>query len=252
MADRAAALERLHPYIERAREFAGWDFGFINRRPLDPPPPWDYEARARELAATASRVLDIGTGGGEVYSRIASGLDARFTACEEWVVNAHYAPQRLRPMGIDLVHCQTGERALPYHDGAFDLVLARHEAINPAEVDRILAPRGTVLTQQVVPDTWPELRDFFPRATVFPNHWVEYPEGFRRLGYAVEAQRYDDRVAFATLGDLVGMLMIAPWTVPDFDPEADLDALLALERSLTTEDGIVLREGRYLVEARRL
>ncbi len=251
MTDRTAALKRLRPHIERTRDFAGWDFGFINRRALDPPAPWDYEARGRELAAKASCVLDIGTGGGEVYSGIANGQDARFVACEEWVVNAHYAPQRLRPMGIDVVHSQTGERRLPFKDAAFDLVLARHEAIDPVEVDRILGPAGTFLTQQVVPDAWPELREFFPRATVFPNHWIEYPDGFRQLGYEVSAERCDGRVAFATLGDLVAMLMIAPWTVPEFDPEADLDALLALERELVTADGIVLREGRYLLEARR-
>src|SRR5688572_16481024 len=128
MTSRAAALERLRPHIERARDFAGWDLGFVRVHSLDPEPPWDYEARARELAAMATRVLDIGTGGGEVYSRIADGLPARFTACEEWVVNAHFAPRRLQPMGIDVVHCQTGERRLPYRDGAFDLVLARHEA----------------------------------------------------------------------------------------------------------------------------
>jgi SAM-dependent methyltransferase len=251
MTGSAAARERLRPYIERARDFAGWDLGLIDMRPLDPGPPWDYEARARELAAGATRVLDIGTGGGEVYSRIAAGMAVRFTACEEWVVNAHYAPKRLRPLGIDVVHCQTGERSLPYRAGAFDLVLARHEAIDPVEVDRILAPGGMFLTQQVVPDTWPELHEFFPRATVFPDHWREYHEGFRQRDYEVSAQRHDYRVVFASLGDLVATLMISPWEIPDFDPEADLDALLALERELTTEDGIVLRDGRYILEARK-
>ncbi len=251
MTEHIAALERLRPHIDRVRNFAGWDLGFVNKRSVDSPPPWDYEARARELAATASRVLDIGTGGGEVYARIATGLPGRFHACEEWVVNAHFAPERLRPLGIDVVHCQTGERRLPYRNAAFDLVLARHEAIDPLEVDRILAPGGACLTQQVVPDVWPELREFFPRAAVFPDHWHEYPEGFRRLGYTVTARRHDYRVAFETLGDLVAMLLVAPWEVPGFDPEADLDALLALERALITKDGIVLSEGLYILEAAR-
>ncbi|MEX0784072.1 MAG: methyltransferase domain-containing protein [Dehalococcoidia bacterium] len=249
MTDRAAALAELRPYIERVRDFTGWDLSLIRARALDPEPPWDYEARARQLASNANSVLDIGTGGGEVYSRIAAGLPARFHACEEWIVNAHVAPQLLRPIGIDVVHCQTGEGRLPYRDAAFDLVLARHEAIDPGEVDRILAPGGTFLTQQVVPDAWREIRQYLPRATVFPDHWREYPEGFRRLGYHVTAQRHDYRVAFETLGDLVAMLLIAPWQVPGFDPGADLDALLALERALTTEQGIVLSDGRYTLVA---
>ena len=249
MSSHTNALERLRPYIERARGFSGWDLGIIHTRSLDPPPPWDYEGRARELAAGSSRVLDIGTGGGEVYSRVAAGLPPRFYACEEWVVNAHVAPVRLRPMGIDVVHCQTGEQRLPFRDGTFDLVLARHEAIDPGEVDRILAPGGTFLTQQVIPDVWPELRAFFPRATVFPDHWHEYPEGFRGLGYEVRAQRHDDRVAFGALGDLVALLMVAPWQIPDFDPEADIDALVALEAALATSEGIILKDERYILEA---
>lgn len=249
MTDRSAELARLQPYIDRTRDFAGWQFDFIRKRTLGPEPRWDYEARARELAAQATRVLDIGTGGGEVYSRIAAGLPARFVACEEWVVNAHFAPHQLRPMGIDVVHCQTGKGSLPFRTGVFDLVLARHEAINPVEVDRVLTPGGTFLSQQMTPDMWHEIREFIPRATVFPDHWRDYPEGFRRLGYEVSAQRHDYHVAFETLGDVVAMLLIAPWEVPDFDPEADLDALLALERALMTPDGIVLSEGRYVLKA---
>ncbi len=48
------------------------------------------------------------------------------------------------------------------------------------------------------------------------------------------------------------MLCIAPWEVPDFDPlGADLAALLELERELTTPDGLVLTDGRYIIEARK-
>jgi SAM-dependent methyltransferase len=246
-----AAMDRLRPYIQRARGFSGWDLSFIRMRILDAPPAWDYVARARELAAKATRVLDIGTGGGEVYSDVLAGQPGRFVACEEWVVNAGVARDRLGPLGVPVVRCQTGERALPFPSRAFDLVLARHEAIDPVEVDRILSPGGTFLTQQVIPDVWPELHRCFPRAAVFPDHWREYPAALRALGYDVQAQRQDYRVTFESLGDLVAMLLISPWEIPAFDPESDLDALLALESELSTPEGIVLRDGRYIVEARK-
>ena len=91
---RRRALAELRPYIERARRFSGWDFSELKVRDLEPRPPWDYEALAREYAGRAARVLDLGTGGGEVLSRIAAGLPGRFAATEEWHVNAPVARAR--------------------------------------------------------------------------------------------------------------------------------------------------------------
>lgn len=252
MGNQSEALDRLAPYVERARSFSGWDLGFIRTKNLDAPPPWDYVGRARDLvSACDGRTLDVGTGGGEVYSSIVNGLPGAFVACEQWDVNAGVSSRRLGPLGIPVVHCETGGRELPFRDRSLHVVLARHEAIDPVEVDRILASGGTFLTQQVIPDVWPELRPFFPRATVFPDHWYGYADGFRTLGYEVVAQRHDFRVAFESLGDLVAMLLISPWHIPDFDPERDIAALLAAEIELSTPDGIVLSDGRYIVEARR-
>ena len=45
------------------------------------------------------------------------------------------------------------------------------------------------------------------------------------------------------------MLTAAPWTIPDFNLERDIEALLALERSAKREEGIVLTESRYIIEA---
>ena len=59
--------------------------------------------------------------------------------------------------------------------------------------------------------------------------------------------------AFESLGDLVYMLCIlAPYDVPDFDSlGTDLETLLALETELTKAEGLVLSDGRYLIEARK-
>lgn len=251
--DRQKELARLRPYVEAVRGFSGWDLSKIALRPLEPGPPWDYEALALARAAVRStgRVLDLGTGGGEVLGRIAAGSEARFVATEQWGVNARVAYERLGAAGVPLVWCETGEARLPFAAASFDVVLSRHTALDPLEVDRVLRPGGRVLTQQVTPDTWPELRHFFPRMTVFPEHYSEYPAVWERLGYEVARRRHEWRSAFATLGDLVQMLLVAPWYVPALDIGTDLDALLALERELGGAEGIVVTEGRYLVEARK-
>ncbi len=94
-----------------------------------------------------------------------------------------------------------------------------------------------------------ELRRYIPRATVFPDHDEEYPATFRAMGYEVEVRRHDFQVAFPSLAALVRFLVIAPWTVPDFSVERDMEALTALERDLSTAEGIVFADGRYLLRA---
>lgn len=246
----SAELARLQPFVERARAFSGWDLGFIGVRLLDDGPPWDYEAIASERIRGARRAIDFGTGGGEVLGRLLAGRAPRANsviATEQWHVNAPLARERLREFGVPVIRCDS-ERP-PLRDTSFDLVLSRHEAIEPAEADRILVPGGIVLTQQVTPDVWPELRRFFPRATLFPDHFRGYGGWFRRHGYAVSLERHDYHVAWESLGDLVVHLLVAPWTIPDFEVERDIGALLALEAALTGPEGIVMTEGRYLLEA---
>src|SRR5262245_28496317 len=109
-------------------------------RPLSPDLPWDYIARARELVANATSLVDIGTGGGERLSTICQGYHGRGIATEEWEVNAPVAANALRPLGFGVVHC--ADERLPFRDGAFDLILNRHSSLDPLDVPRLLAPGG--------------------------------------------------------------------------------------------------------------
>ncbi len=245
------AVARLRPWVERARGFFGWTFEDVDPRQVGRDRPWSYADRARELLHEAGTVVDLGTGGGERFSEICAAYGGRAIATEEWHVNAPVAAGRLRPLGIDVVRCSS--LALPFTSGSLDLVLDRHEGLEPSEVARVLRPGGTVLTQQVQSRNCQELRRFFPRKTVWPPHFELYQEGFRAAGLEIaDAREHDTPVAYRSLGELVYMLCVVSGDIPDFDPlGADLDALLALERELTTPDGIVVTESRCLIEARR-
>lgn len=192
-------------------------------------------------------MVDLGTGSGEVFSRIIAGSTGRAVATEQWEPNSRVAAKRLAAFTVPVVYASG--RVLPFGDAVFDVVLSRHEAVEPAEIDRVLQPGGGFLTQQVCPEHWPELKQFFPRATVFADHWRGYQEWFRGRGYEVEARRADYQVVFGGLADLVFMLMVAPWEIPGFDVDADETALLALENAYAGEEGIKLSEGRYLLAA---
>jgi len=255
----ARTLLELRPYIERARTFSGWSLPGSGR--IDAPPPWDYDAIARDHASRASRVLDLGTGGGEVLSRIAEGVATRFVATEEWHVNAPVARDRLAPLGVPVVRAQSEQQRdelvrerkgpLPFRDGAFDLVLSRHEGVMPAEIDRLLRPGGLFLTQQVARGQWEELRAFFPRMTVWPDHFSGYRREFEEMGYTVTGEEHRWRVAYAGLGDLVYTLLVCSWEIPGFDPVAEIESLLAVEDATRSDAGIVLTLSRYLMTARK-
>ena len=243
------ALVELQPYIEKALTFSGWSFDELDVVHLDERMPWDYEALARDAAATAHSIVDLGTGGGERFERIVSGLGGRRVATEEWEVNAPVARDRLSPLGVDVVRADS--LRLPFADAAFDLVLDRHEALDPGEVARGLQPGGRVITQQVGHDTWPELRKALP-STSFPDHFREYQDGFRAAGLVIEeAHQHSERVAFRVLGELVYMIMLTPHTFPEFDPVRDIDAVLDFEAKQRTEEGIVMTETHYVIRARR-
>jgi SAM-dependent methyltransferase len=267
-ARRRRTIAELEPYIDRARSFSGWTFTDVIVRHLEERIPWDYEAMARDHALRARTVVDLGTGGGERFANIIAGralaqppqaVDVAqpppavsAVATEEWHVNAPVARDRLRPLGVDVVRARVDRGEMPFADSAFDLVLDRHEALDPAEVARVLRPGGRVITQQVGHDSWREIGRFFPMAEFGGDHFSGYQAGFRAAGLIVEEARWhEERVAFEALGGIVYMLMVAPWFVPDFDPVRQVDALIALEDALRTPDGIVLTETHYLLRARK-
>ena len=248
MRPREERLAELRPYAERARRKQGWSFD-VNMVSLGPPAPWDYDERALSLVSGARVVVDMGTGGGERFSRLCDGYRGTAVATEGWPPNVPVAAARLAPMGVQVVHA-SGLR-LPLADGSINLVLNRHEELDPPDVARALRPRGCVLTQQIGRNHWRELGEFFPHAAGGSGDLFErYREGFQQAGLALsDAREHDLSVAMGGLGDVVYMLTAVPWAVPGFDFERDLDALLALERACSRAEGLVWTQSNFLIEA---
>ena len=216
-------------------------------RPLEGAPPWDFEALVRRYAATRHAALDLGTGGGELLATLRPDLAARVVATEEWVANAPVAFRRLSPLGVHVLRAKS--TCLPLRNSAFDLVVDRHEELLPSEVDRVLTPGGVFVTQQVGRHNWQELRRRFHRMSNFGDSRSEYSREFLDRGLAVETSEHDRRVAYPSLGEFVFMICVAPWEIPQFDVERDLEALLAFESDCLTGDGLVVTECRYLLVA---
>ncbi len=135
---------------EEQQPFAGWDFSYLKGRITEDPLPWSYAARAAELMHLATAMVDLDTGGGEWLLELRDDWPPHVVATEGYPPNFKLATERLAPLGVLVSPVELrDDDPLPFADRAFDLVLNRHAAFNPAEVARILAPGGTFLTQQV-------------------------------------------------------------------------------------------------------
>ena len=234
---------------DAAAPFQGWDFSYLDGRLVESKPTWDYLALARAAAARSHDILDIDTGGGESFSRLAP-FPGRATAVEGYVPNLAVARGRLEPLGIPVIQADSAS-SLPFEDGLFDLVLNRHGSIAPAGIHRVLKRGGVLLTQQVGGDNLADLAACFGAAPAWPDNTLEIVSG-RLQGQGFEIRRAEawrGPVTFSDVGTLVYFLKAIPWVVDGFEVERHLRVLEALQARLECGHPLRFTATRFLIDA---
>lgn len=128
----------LADFVRSAGKVRGWHWSGMRTRMDDL--GWTYVDVLRDHIGPSDRVLDVGTGGGEVFSEVARQRDVALDFKMEML---HVAREHLP------CHLVAGEhRALPFNDGSFDVVADRHVGADAREIFRVLRPRGRYVTQQ--------------------------------------------------------------------------------------------------------
>lgn len=196
----------------------GWDFSFLLGRTEGEPLPWSYEHLAAGLVVAAQRVLDVDTGGGEVFSGLRPPPGS--VAVEPYSPNVPVAARRLRPLGVQVVARPTD--ALPVGDATFDLVLNRHGRLHPTETYRVLAPGGRLLSQQVGARNDVELNEALglpgPVHAAAPAAVDDLLRDLRSAGFTAPTVREAVVVTrFLDVGAVVFQLRAVPWQAPGFD-----------------------------------
>jgi SAM-dependent methyltransferase len=261
--DRAEVMRRdVADLLEEAAAapVEGWDFRWgweSGRVAIVKPVAWDYAELAAGALRAANAALDIGTGGDEFLDGLPD-FPARLVATESWPPNVPVAARRLAPRGVTVIrtrgatgnHLQTGDEAdrLPFEDGAFDLVLNRHESFAAGEVARVLMPSGRFLTQQAMSGT-DQLHALLglPRPGSLVIAFDLLLGQVMRAGLTVEsAEAGYELLRFADVGALAWYLRMVPWAVPGFDMATHRDAL---EAAAGRE--LVIRQERFLLSCRR-
>ncbi|WP_433676494.1 class I SAM-dependent methyltransferase [Microbacterium gorillae] len=223
--------------LHRRSVMSGWDFAALDGRLESEDPPWDFDDEVRDALRASEHAVDIGTGGGErLLTHLAAIGDQHgvVTATEGWEDNQPIARAALTPHGIDVLAYDPELRErLPLPDASQDLVLNRHEAVDAAEIARVLRPGGRLFTQQVDGRDGERLREWFGGAGLYDHVTMEnLTAEIADAGFRID--RADDWIGamrFRDIGTLVEYLAMVPWDVPDFDVhehEEQLHALAAM------------------------
>jgi SAM-dependent methyltransferase len=234
---------------DEAAPFEGWDFSYLEGRMVEEAPPWDYIALARAAVGRARDILDVATGGGEIFSSLAP-FPARATAVEGFAPNLPVARRRLEPLGVPVFQGNT-RSGMPFAEGSFDLVLNRHGGFRAAEMHRILKPGGVFLTQQVAGDNLADLTAVFGADLPYPgNTLARVRDELVTLGFEVlRGEEWRGRVTFLDVGAVIYFLRAVPWVIQGFEAPRHLAALQALQAELRAGGSLQFAYSRFLIEA---
>ncbi|MCA1306904.1 class I SAM-dependent methyltransferase [Microbacterium esteraromaticum] len=233
----------------------GWDFSRLDGRWSVDEPWWDFEHDCLEaMRATRKGILDLGTGGGERLSSLASSCHELPTplpqvlATEGWAPNIAVARERLAPWSVPVLQYDADAAdVLPIAERSVGLVMARHESYEAAEVARVLAPSGRFLTQQVDGHDAPEIHEWFGSDFGYPGVTVDAcTDRLRDAGMRIDqVDEWSGQMRFADASALVTYLALVPWDAPDFSVEEHAQQLLALEAAAP----IIVTQRRFRIYA---
>lgn len=235
---------------EESAPFEGWDFSYLKKdRMIEEPLPWDYRATAKELVQKSRAVLDMGTGGGEVFSSLAP-FPKHTIAIEGYRPNVAIARERLEPLGVKVLEVDESYN-LPFRDGEFDLVLNRHSAFDAKEVFRILETGGAFFTQQVGGGNLGDLIKAFDAIPKFLDWTLDViRKRVRDAGFRVkEAKEWTGKVEFKDVGAIVYFLKAIPWAVEGFSVDNNLAHLEGLQDRINRGEKLIFTQVRFLIRA---
>ena len=241
---------------EAEAHFSGWDFSYIAQREAQAPLRWSYVSEALLRVRKSKAVLDMDTGGGELFSYFAPFPPIAY-ATEAHAPNIPVARQRLEPLGVEVVALEEEEpRRLPFDPETFDLVLNRHGYYWAPELSRILRRGGVFITQQVGDRNDIGIRELLGAPGTGVNiEWADLDEAVANLkaaGFQVIKQFediYPQR--FYDVGAIVYQLKAVPWQIPDFSVEGYFERLKSVHEKIQRDGYVDVLEHRFFIIAEK-
>ncbi|HFK1458050.1 TPA: class I SAM-dependent methyltransferase [Bacillus cereus] len=235
--------------------FSGWDFSFISEtgRMKSEPLSWSYGSTAFQLIQCAKSMLDMGTGGGEFLSML-QPFPSSIYATEGYAPNVSIARKKLEPLGVTVFEV-IDDTALPFQDCQFDLIINQHESYVASEVNRILAPNGIFLTQQVGGLDCAELNEQFnaPLNNEFASWSLEAAcIELKENGFTILEEKEEFPFQrFYDIGAIVYYLKAIPWQIPDFTVERYCEELYRIHEIILQKGYFDVKQHRFMIKAIR-
>lgn len=241
-----------------AQAFRGWDFSYIAGQMISEPLPWDYKDIVTQYLKSDYKLLDMGTGGGEFLLTLDHPYDLT-SVTEAYPPNIEICKNKLVPLGIT-VQAITDDHHLGFADECFDMIINRHEAFDPRELNRLLRPNGYFITQQVGGLNNKDLshKVGIKRAEGDSEH--NYSEHhldnnldlLRKAGFKVlVSNECYPKVTFASVEAFVYFAKIIEWEFPRFSVETCFEQLCELQNEFKENGFIVGTEHRFMIVAQK-
>jgi SAM-dependent methyltransferase len=245
------SLDELRALVESVEERRGWDFSRVRDR-IDPV-PWSWGGVVKRYLTRTQRVLDVGTGGGERFLKLAEyygsgiGID---TDGQMVRVAKENTPAVLR--------CRVSFRKMDVHalrfpDGSFDVVLNRHSVVDVDEIARVLRPGGYFITQQVGARNHANITSLFGcgpggQYQVAADQTIAvWADEFAARGFAVRGQgEYDVAYLYLDAASLMFWMKALPMP-EDFDIERHWPQVDHILSTFSTPRGIATNVHRALL-----
>ncbi|WP_325213984.1 class I SAM-dependent methyltransferase [Oscillibacter sp.] len=240
---------------EEARaHIQGWDFSHIQGRfEEERDLPWNYRELVREYLREDMDLLDCDTGGGEFLRSLGHPAD-RTAATEGWPPNVKLCREVLTPLGVDFREC-ADPSAVPFPGEAFDIILNRHGAFDPAELFRLLKPGGVFLTEQVGEDNERDLVERVLPGTPKPfphKNLREQRAAFEAAGFQIlRGEEAFRPIFFYDVGAFVWFARVIEWEFPGFSVDRCFDRLCAMQEEIEAEGAVRGTIHRYLLIAKK-
>jgi ubiquinone/menaquinone biosynthesis C-methylase UbiE len=255
-------IDELKRRAARVEEIRGWNFSRMKTRAE--PVPWDYREIVRRYLRPTDRVLDIATGGGEVFLSLVpfmgSGLGTDFSPQMIATARENTPPELAEKVSWAVMEAQN----LEVEPQSFDLVLNRHGPVFLGPILRALRPGGYFICQQVGGlnsrniirlfgwdsggDYW---RDYWDRHG-FPHQDVaSLTQQLTEAGCRIVAQgSYNTRTYFVDVEPLIFFLKAVPLP-EDFDINRHAERVLRFIDENNTPEGIETNEHREILIAQK-
>ena len=244
-------------------EIKNWDFSYINYI-KENFTRWDMYEILRNNSNSESRVLDLGTGGGEkvlkYFPEVKEIIATDFS--EEMIKTANENLKNSDKKNITFRQMDNLNMNTP--DNYFDIVVARHTCIDAEQIYKALKTNGLLILRGVDKlDCW-ELKRLFGKGQAYkdskPISLIDY-ENILDAGFKdVELVPIHIREYYKTKNDLLALLLKTP-ILADFSEtqdnknlekeEIDLNKLDEYIKRNSSEKGILLIRRYYGITARK-